>query len=526
MKLARILGSQVFLGSVAVLVAACSSDPDPASVEIAPPEALPGARKEVPRCDDSIPNGQETDTDCGGPTCGKCGLKAGCKVDGDCLSGSCVLGLCEGALSKNGKKDGAETDVDCGGPEAVPCATGKACFEDGDCEGSYCFAGVCGDRAPEPAAPASDEVITPSALPGLGNAPIGKQIVAGQQFVAASALSCATTGKGRNTCGAGSESCCRTIQVPGGSFKRFGNASLPATVSSFNLDKFEVTQGRLRKFFQAKGGNVKGSPPAAGAGAHPKIANSGWRSQWNKRLPASWGEIQGRLTWGCAFGSDNNAYGSTTWDANGTNNDDKPVTCVDWYTAFAFCAWDGGRLPTAAEWSYAAAGGSYQRAYAWGGSAPKYSDANNLGYQRTVWYLNETGGGFNGWQMTWPPEKFWWDGNDGPLHIAPPGKKPAGAARWGHMDMSGNLLEWVLDNNDTPAGACNNCANVSFPNLSASENSAYPLKADGTPAWASDGKRVLVDGSWEGHAIQNSHRYANYPVWRTYARAGFRCARD
>ncbi len=531
MKLGRIVGSSFVLGTVVALAAACSSDPGAdAAIEVAPPEARPGALKEVPRCDDSIPNGEETDTDCGGPTCGKCGMKMGCKAGSDCQSGVCIHGLCEGSLSANGQKDGQETDVDCGGPEAVACATGKACREDGDCEGSLCEAGVCGDRAPEPPAPASDDVIdtdsTPKALPGLGQAVNNQALpVAGQQFVAFTTKSCATNGAGRNTCGAnGNESCCRTIQVPGGTFKRFNNNSLPATISSFKLDKYEVTQGRLRKFFQSKGGNLKGSPPAAGAGAHPKIANSGWRSAWNKRLPGSNAEIDGRLTWGCAFGSDNNNYGSTTWSSSA--NDNKPVTCVDWYTAFAFCAWDGGRLPTAAEWSYAAEGGSYQRAYAWGGSAPKYADANNQGYQRTVWYLKENGGGFDGWQMTWPSNKFWWDGNDGPLHIAPPGSKPAGAARWGHMDMSGNLLEWVLDRNDTPAGTCSDCANVSFPNLSASENSAYPLKADGTAAWASDGNRVLVDGSWEGHAIQNSHRYANYPVWRTYARAGFRCARN
>ena len=411
MKLGRIVGSSFVLGTVVALAAACSSDPGAdAAIEVAPPEARPGALKEVPRCDDSIPNGEETDTDCGGPTCGKCGMKMGCKDGVDCQSGVCIHGLCEGSLSANGQKDGQETDVDCGGPEAVACATGKACREDGDCEGSLCEAGVCGDRAPEPPAPASDDVIdtdsTPKALPGLGQAVNKALPVPGQQFVAFTTKSCATNGAGRNTCGAnGNESCCRTIQVPGGTFKRFNNNSLPATISSFKLDKYEVTQGRLRKFFQSKGGNLKGSPPAAGAGAHPKIANSGWRSAWNKRLPGSNAEIDGRLTWGCAFGSDNNNYGSTTWSSSA--NDNKPVTCVDWYTAFAFCAWDGGRLPTAAEWSYAAEGGSYQRAYAWGGSAPKYADANNQGYQRTVWYLKENGGGFDGWQMTWPSNKFW-----------------------------------------------------------------------------------------------------------------------
>ena len=42
------------------------------------------------------------------------------------------------------------------------------------------------------------------------------------------------------------------------------------------------------------------------------------------------------------------------------------MNCIDWYTAYAFCIWDGGRLASEAEWNFAAAGGSEQRYYPWG----------------------------------------------------------------------------------------------------------------------------------------------------------------
>ncbi|HJX66603.1 MAG TPA: SUMF1/EgtB/PvdO family nonheme iron enzyme [Polyangia bacterium] len=43
----------------------------------------------------------------------------------------------------------------------------------------------------------------------------------------------------------------------------------------------------------------------------------------------------------------------------------RPQNCMDWYTAFAFCAWDGGRLATEAEWNCAASGDGEQRYFPW-----------------------------------------------------------------------------------------------------------------------------------------------------------------
>src|SRR5262249_15182249 len=105
-------------------------------------------------------------------------------------------------------------------------------------------------------------------------------------------------------------------------------------------------------------------------------------------------------------------------------NENRPIDCVTWYEALLFCAWDGGRLPTEAEWGYAAAGGAEQREYPW--ALP----AHGVGIELAVYGC--------------PPPV---ESPGGPVgrSIAPAGSKPDGRGRWGHDDLAGNVAEWVLD---------------------------------------------------------------------------------
>jgi Collagen triple helix repeat (20 copies) len=96
----------------------------------------------APTCTDGVKNGNETDTDCGGPTCSTCAAGNACLVQADCSSGNCVGNICTVATCTDGVKNGNETDTDCGGPACSTCATGKTCLQASDC-----FSGVCGVKS-------------------------------------------------------------------------------------------------------------------------------------------------------------------------------------------------------------------------------------------------------------------------------------------------------------------------------------------------------------------------------------------
>lgn len=86
--------------------------------------------------------------------------------------------------------------------------------------------------------------------------------------------------------------------------------------------------------------------------------------------------------------------------------DEMPAVDMTWDEATAYCAWSGGRLPTEAEWEYAARAGS---------EAPRYGDVNRIA---------------------------WYEGNSlGSSHAA--GRREANV--FGLFDMLGNVWEWVAD---------------------------------------------------------------------------------
>ena len=288
------------------------------------------------------------------------------------------------------------------------------------------------------------------------------------------------------TCGSGQDSCCSSAILPAGTYFRSfdvvgdttsGITSYPATVSSFQLDKYEVTVGRFRAFVNA-GKGTQSAPPGAGAGAHANIAGSGWETSWNTSLVVDRSALVTALKCDSMF---------QTWTDVPAGNENRPINCVSWFEAMAFCAWDGGYLPTEAEWNYADTGGDQQRAYPWS-SPPSATiiDGTRASFDDGSGCI---GDGLPACAVT---------------DLINVGTKPAGDGRWGHSELAGNVLEWTLDWAAAYTTPCTDCANLS-------------------PA----ASREIRGGSFSGgkNGLRTPLR-ANLPPAMRNAITGLRCARS
>lgn len=268
----------------------------------------------------------------------------------------------------------------------------------------------------------------------------------------ASAPSCAPGGPGMTDCGPdGGESCCASPIIignaDGGSpfFRTYAYTDAgattgladPAALSSFRLDKYDVTVGRFRRFVASvllPDGGVGWSPPAGsgkhthlngGAGLRAVLATDGgggggFETGWSPADDVQIAPTTEHLT-SCKLIDQPDAGPDSTWGAGDAT---RPINCVNWYEAYAFCIWDGGFLPSDAELEYAAAGGAEQRKYPWGTAEP---GTTNL-YAIFGCNYPSAGGACTG-----------------PENIAPVGTAHAGRGRWGQLDLAGEVFAWTLD---------------------------------------------------------------------------------
>lgn len=216
--------------------------------------------------------------------------------------------------------------------------------------------------------------------------------------------------------------CTSSHQVTGGDFYRGTDESCPATISSFRLDKYEVTVGRFRKFAAAWN---EGWRPSAGAGKHTHLnGGAGLESTTGGNEPG----------WDTAWASEVD----TTDEARGTTDDNDTVSCtsaagpdeslptnnVNWFESATFRIWDGGFLASEVEWEYAAVGGDLERSYPWGEEEPDCSYANGSDVGGACALPNQSDNGLYQPVGSYSPKR------DG---------------RWHQNDLAGNVWERVLD---------------------------------------------------------------------------------
>ncbi len=202
-----------------------------------------------------------------------------------------------------------------------------------------------------------------------------------------------------------------------------------------------------------------------------------------------------RIGWSGVFDIDSGKWrpvdGATWKDPEGdgkTPEPNEPVTQVSWNDAKAYAAWAGKRLPTEAEWEFAARGGLAGKKYAWG------DELRPNGVPAANW-----------WQGSFPDKNTV---EDGFLRRAPVGSfAPNG---YGLFDMSANVWEWVSD-----------WYSPTYYRNSPANDPKGPASGD---------EKVLRGGSW----MCAENFCSNYRVaGRSRAtpdsglnNAGFRCARN
>ncbi|HWJ69614.1 MAG TPA: formylglycine-generating enzyme family protein [Sphingobium sp.] len=276
-------------------------------------------------------------------------------------------------------------------------------------------------------------------------------------------------------------------------------------VDPFEIDRTPVTNRAFAAFVAATG-HVTLAELAPDAALYPDAdpamlqAGSSLFVRPDRPMPPgdpfAWWQFSFGTDWRHPWGPDSTIAGL----------EDHPVVHIAHGDALAFAAWAGKRLPTEAEWEFAARGGLDRAAYAWGDAlAPDGAMLANY------------------WQGHFPHHNSLADGYE---RTSPVGQYPANG--YGLFDMIGNVWEWTADwyadHRSQPAPAAKRCCVPRNP-----RGGSEAASRDPHDAGHGFGRKVLKGGSHlcAANYCQRYRPAARYPqtIDTSTSHIGFRCAR-
>ena len=260
------------------------------------------------------------------------------------------------------------------------------------------------------------------------------------------------------------------VWVEGGSFEMGSNDGdvnekpvHRVSVDGFYMDKYEVSVAKFKQFVDVTGYRTEAEKLGYG--------NIWTGSSWEKRSGVDWRcDEEGNL--------------------RQEDQMNHPVIHVSWNDAIAFARWAGKRLPTEAEWEYAAKCGSKQYKYSWGNGEPVGKKGGNIADEAAKrkcpgWTV--LSGYDDGFVFSSPIGYF--EPND-----------------FGLYDMTGNVWEW-----------CSDWYDKDYYRKSPEQNPQGP---------SNGGARVTRGGAWNylPSFARSATRVYDRP-WTSYCDRGFRCVR-
>ena len=218
-----------------------------------------------------------------------------------------------------------------------------------------------------------------------------------------------------------------------------------------------------------------------------EVTNQQYCDYLNSAYPAQIKVVSGRVYASTDTGNSepycdtttNSSDSRITWNGSSfgvvSGRESHPMVQVSWYGAVAYCNYYGYRLPTEAQWEYAARGGLNGNRYPWGNTI-------NSSLANYYYYINDT---------------------------TPVGSYPAGVNGYGLYDMAGNVYEW-----------CNDWVDGDYYDVSPYDNPQGPASSP-------DGYRVLRGGGWGyyEYLCRVTLRYGHFPDYCRY-NFGFRIVLD